>query len=184
MRRRKPPGCMPLVLIDDDLDRPRHLLADFEHVLDRRQLIELSAKNHQRTAKIGYPRSQVEALNEFVELGFILVAGHEHEAILVSRRRFLEDLGEARFETWKADHNAAKPLGDRVGEDGRGVRAEASSKNTDPVLIEVLSRVDPGDASPAGIGEVVTLRPCIRGSDCPGPSIASAAKPRSSILSP
>src|SRR5215831_21264036 len=121
---------MPLVLIDDDLDWARHLLADLEHVLDRRQLIAPSAENHQRTAKIGYPRSQVEALNEFVELGFILVAGHEHEAILVSRRRFLEDLGEARFETGKADHNAAKPLGDRVGEDGRGVRAEASSKNT------------------------------------------------------
>src|SRR5580704_3227728 len=87
---------MPFVLIDDDLDRPRHLLADFEHVLDRRQLIELSAKNHQRTAKIGYPRSQVEPLNEFVELRFIFVAGHEHETIFVSRRRFFEDLGEAR----------------------------------------------------------------------------------------
>src|SRR5215469_10525890 len=146
---------MPLVLIDDDLDRPRHLLADFEHVLDRRQLVELSAKNHQRTSKIGYPRSQVEPLNEFVELGFILVAGHEHETIFVSRRRYFEDLGETRFETGKADYHAAKPIGDRVREDGRRVRAEASSKNTDPVLIEVLSRVDPGDAGPAGVGEVV-----------------------------
>src|SRR6516162_4522471 len=146
---------MPLVLIDDDLDRPRHLLADFEHVLDRRQLIELSAKDHHRTAKIGYPRSQVESTNEFVELGFILVAGHEHETIFASRRRFFEDLGETRFETGKADYHAAKPLGDRVREDSRRVRAEASSKNTDPVLIEVLSRVDPGDAGPAGIGEVV-----------------------------
>src|SRR6201982_2876373 len=145
---------MPLVLIDDDLERARQLLADFEYVLDRRQLVELSAENHQRTAKIGYPRSQVESPNEFVELGFILVAGHEHETIFVSRRRFFEDLGEARFETGEADHHAAKPLGDRVREDGRRVRAEASSKNADPVLIEVLSRVDPNDASPAGIGQV------------------------------
>src|SRR5258708_12215114 len=95
---------MPLVLIDDDLDRPRYLLADFEHVLDRRQLIELSAKNHQRTAKIGYPRSQVESLNELVELGFILVAGHEHETIFVSRRPFFEPLAQAPSPPPKSAH--------------------------------------------------------------------------------
>src|SRR5262249_29701034 len=113
LRRRKPSGCMPFVLVDDDLDRARHLLADFEYVFNRCQFIEFSAKDHQRAAKIRYPRSQVETTNEFIKLGFVLVAGHEHEAIFVSRRSFFEDFAESRFETGKADHHATKPVRNR-----------------------------------------------------------------------
>src|SRR6266550_2431971 len=60
LRRRKSPGRVPFVLIDDDVDRSRHLLADFEYMFDRRQFIEFSAEDHEWTAKIGNPRSQIE----------------------------------------------------------------------------------------------------------------------------
>ena len=93
---------MPFVLIDDDVDRSRHLLAGFEDMFDRCELIEFSAEDHEWTAKIGNPRSQIEALNEFIELGLVLVAGHEHETIFIGRRCLFENLGEARLETRKA----------------------------------------------------------------------------------
>src|SRR5262249_47260214 len=128
LRRRKSPRRVPFVLIDDDVDWSRYLLAGFEDMFDRREFIEFSAEDHDWTAKIGNPRSQIEALNEFIELRLVLVAGHEHETVFIGRRCLFENLGEAWLETRKADCDPAKAIGNRVGQDGRRVRAKASSK--------------------------------------------------------
>src|SRR5204862_8296518 len=130
------PRRVPCVVIDDDVDWSRHLLAGCEDMFDRCELIEFSAEDHEWTAKIGNPRSQIEALNEFIELGLVLVAGHEHETIFIGRRCLFENLGEARLETRKADHDPTKAIGNCAGQDGRRVRTKASSKHADPVLIE------------------------------------------------
>src|SRR5690349_10257674 len=135
---------MTLVLIYHNINRTRYLFRDLKNASARSQLIQFTAKDHQRRLQTCHSCSQIKIFDKVIEFFFIIVVSHKHKPVLVCRGAFLENPAKTWFKASQSDSCSAQTIGNRIGQNGSRIGTKASAEHADAIRIEITALINPG----------------------------------------